>query len=143
MLFRSAAKLAQLSRRLEEINRTLSSENVTNDMDNYRKLTRESAEIQPVVELYREYEKFEADLKGAQEMAADPEMRELAEAEIPDIKARLEGLEKDLQKQLLPKDPNDDNNIFLEVRAGTGGEEAALFAGELFRMYCRYAERNR
>ena len=138
-----AAKLAQLSRRLEEINRTLSSENVTNDMDNYRKLTRESAEIQPVVELYREYEKFEADLKGAQEMAADPEMRELAEAEIPDIKARLEGLEKDLQKQLLPKDPNDDNNIFLEVRAGTGGEEAALFAGELFRMYCRYAERNR
>ena len=112
-------------------------------MDNYRKLTREGAEIEPVVALFREYEKSEADLNGAQEMASDPEMRELAEAEIPEIKARLEDLEKTLQKQLLPKDPNDERNIFLEVRAGTGGEESALFAGELFRMYCRYAERNK
>ena len=138
-----AAKLAQLSRRLEEINRTLSSENITNDMDNYRKITRESAEIAPVVELYREYEKSEGDLKTAEEMAADPQMREFAEAEKTGIKARLEALEKDLQKQLLPKDPNDERNIFLEVRAGTGGDESALFAGELFRMYGRYAERNR
>ena len=138
-----ATKLAQLSRRLEEINRTLSAEDVTSNLDNYRKLTRERAEIAPVVELYRDYEKSEADLKGAQEMAADLEMRELAEAEIPEIKARLVELEEDLQKQLLPKDPNDERNIFLEVRAGTGGEESALFAGELFRMYCRYAERNR
>ncbi len=138
-----AAKLAQLSRRLEEINRMLSSENVTADMDNYRKLTRESAESAPVVALFREYEKSEGDLKAAQEMATDPEMREFAETEKSEIGAQLERLEKDLQKQLLPKDPNDDNNIFLEVRAGTGGEEAALFAGELFRMYCRYAERNR
>ena len=119
-----AAKLAQLSRRLEEINRTLSSEGVTSNMDNYRKLTREGAEIEPVVALFREYEKSEADLNGAQEMASDPEMRELAEAEIPEIKARLEELEKTLQKQLLPKDPNDERNIFLEVRAGTGGEES-------------------
>ena len=138
-----ALKLAQLSRRLEEINRTLSAENVTDNMDNYRKLTRESAEIGPVVELYREYEISEGDLKAAEEMATDPEMREFAEAEKSEIRAKLETLEKDLQKQLLPKDPNDDNNIFLEVRAGTGGDEAALFAGELFRMYCRYAERNR
>ena len=137
------AKLAQLSRRLEEINRMLSSENVTGNMDNYRKITRESAEIEPVVALYREYEKSEGDLKVAEEMAADPAMREFAESEKTEIRAKLEGLEKDLQKQLLPKDPNDDNNIFLEVRAGTGGDEAALFAGELFRMYCRYAERNR
>jgi len=138
-----AAKLAQLSRRLEEINRMLSSENVTGNMDNYRKITRESAEIEPVVALYREYEKSEGDLRAAEEMAADPEMREFAEAEKSEIRAKLEQLEAELQKQLLPKDPNDDNNIFLEVRAGTGGEEAALFAGELFRMYCRYAERNR
>ena len=138
-----AAKLAQLSRRLEEINRTLSSEGVTDNMENYLKINRERAEIEPVVELYREYEKGEADLKGAQEMAADPEMRELAEAEIPEIRARLESLEAELQKQLLPKDPNDERNIFLEIRAGTGGEESALFAGELFRMYCRYAERHR
>ena len=138
-----AAKLAQLSRRLEEINRTLSSEDVTSDLDNYRKLTRESAEIAPVVQLYREYEKGEADLKTAEEMAADPAMREFAESEKAEIRAKLEQLEADLQKQLLPKDPNDERNIFLEVRAGTGGEESALFAGELFRMYCRYAERNR
>jgi peptide chain release factor 1 len=137
------AKLEQLSRRLEEINRTLSSEGVTDNIDNYRKLTREGAEIEPVVALFRDYQKGEADLRGAQEMAGDPEMRELAEAEIPEIKARLEALELTLQQQLLPKDPNDERNIFLEVRAGTGGEESALFAGELFRMYCRYAERNR
>ena len=138
-----AAKLAQLSRRLEEINRTLSSEDVTNNLDNYRKLTRESAEIAPVVELYREYEKSEGDLRVAEEMAADPQMREFAEAEKTEIRAKLEQLEMDLQKQLLPRDPNDERNIFLEIRAGTGGDESALFAGELFRMYCRYAERNR
>ena len=76
-------------------------------------------------------------------MAADPEMREFAEEEIKAGKARLEALEVDLQKQLLPKDPNDDKNIFIEVRGGTGGDESALFAGDLFRMYTRYAERNR
>ena len=138
-----AAKLAHLSRRLEEINRMMSSETITNDMDNYRKLMRESAEIEPVVDLYRKYEKSEGDFKAAEEMAVDPEMREFAEAEKTEIRAKLEQLEIDLQKQLLPKDPNDEANIFLEVRAGTGGDEAALFAGELFRMYCRYAERNR
>ena len=138
-----AAKLAHLSRRLEEINRMMSSETITNDMDNYRKLMRESAEIEPVVDLYRKYEKSEGDFKAAEEMAADPEMREFAEGEKTEIRAKLELLEIDLQKQLLPKDPNDEANIFLEVRAGTGGDEAALFAGELFRMYCRYAERNR
>jgi peptide chain release factor 1 len=138
-----AAKLQHLSRRLEEINRMMSSETITGDMDNYRKLMRESAEIEPVVDLYRDYEKSEGDLKAAEEMAADPEMREFAEAEKTEIRAKLEQLEIDLQKQLLPKDPNDEANIFLEVRAGTGGDEAALFAAELFRMYCRYAERNR
>ncbi len=138
-----AAKLQHLSRRLEEINRMMSSETITSDMDNYRKLMRESAEIEPVVALYRDYEKSEGDLRAAEEMALDPEMREFAESERTDIRAKLEQLEVDLQKQLLPKDPNDEANIFLEVRAGTGGDEAALFAAELFRMYCRYAERNR
>lgn len=138
-----AAKLSQLSRRLEEINRALTAETVTDDLDNYRKLTRESAEIAPVVELYREYHKSEQDLKAAEDMANDPEMREFAETEKTEIHARLELLESELQKQLLPRDPNDERNLFLEVRAGTGGDESALFAGELFRMYCRYAERNR
>ncbi|HEY9447106.1 MAG TPA: peptide chain release factor 1 [Burkholderiales bacterium] len=138
-----AAKLSQLTSRLEELNRLLSTEDVTADMDAYRRLTREHAEIGPVVELYRSYRKSEGDLAAAQEMAADPQMRAFAEDEIRETRERLAQLEIDLQKQLLPKDPNDDRSIFLEIRAGTGGDESALFAGDLFRMYARFAERNR
>ena len=138
-----ANKLANLSDRLEELNLLLSSEAATANMDTYRKLTREHAEIGPVVELYKAYKQCEQDIKTAQEMASDPEMRELAEAEIDECKVRSEQIESDLQKQLLPKDPNDERNIFLEIRAGTGGDESALFAGDLFRMYSRFAERNR
>src|SRR5262245_8454499 len=138
-----ATKLAQLSTRLEELNRLLAQENATADLDVYRKLTREHAEIAPVVELYQGYARGEADLQAAQEMSADPSMREFAESEIKQTRERLAAIEQELQKRLLPKDPNDDRNIFLEIRAGTGGDESALFAGELFRMYSRYAERNR
>jgi peptide chain release factor 1 len=138
-----AAKLAQLASRLAEINRLLSSEDATADMESYRRLSREHAEIGPVVELYNAYLKSEADISSAQEMTADPEMRELAEAEIKHGKEQLIGIEAELQRRLLPKDPNDERNIFLEIRAGTGGDESALFAGELFRMYQRYAERRR
>ena len=136
-----ASKLAQLSARLEELNMLLSSEDVTRDMDNYRKLTREHAEIGPVVDLYAAYRKSERDVAAAAELAGDPEMRELAEAEVRDGRRRLEEIEALLQKELLPKDPSDERNIFLEIRAGTGGDESALFAGDLFRMYVRYAER--
>jgi peptide chain release factor 1 len=135
-------KLAQLSRRLEEINQLLSSENATADMGNYRKLTREHAEIAPVVKLYEAYRSGEEDIHTAQEMSGDPAMREFAETEIRETRERLGKIEAELQKQLLPKDPNDERNIFLEVRAGTGGDESALFAGDLFRMYTRFAERN-
>jgi peptide chain release factor 1 len=138
-----AAKLAQLSGRLEELNRLLSSETATADLDNYRRLTREHAEIAPVVALYQRHAQGEADIQAAQDMSGDPAMREFAEAEIRQTRERLAGIEQELQKRLLPKDPNDERNIFLEIRAGTGGEESALFAGELFRMYSRYAERNR
>ena len=138
-----AAKLAQLTLRLGELNQLLSSENVTANLDNYRKLTREHAEIAPVVELYQSYRRSEEDIQAAQEMASDPAMREFAEAEIRDTRQRLTQIEVELQQQLLPKDPNDDRNIFLEVRAGTGGDESALFAGDLFRMYARFAERNK
>jgi len=138
-----AAKLAQLSGRLEELNRLLSSENATADLDNYRKLTREHAEIAPLVELYQRYVRGESDIQAAQEMSGDPSMREFAESEMRQTRERLAGIEQELQKRLLPKDPNDERNIFLEVRAGTGGEESALFAGELFRLYSRYAERSR
>jgi peptide chain release factor 1 len=138
-----AAKLAQLTRRLDEINGQLASETVTADLENYRKLARERAEIAPVVELYQAYRAGEADIEAAREMADDPGMREFAESEIRETRERLERLEADLQRELLPRDPNDERNIFLEIRAGTGGAESALFAGDLFRMYARYAERNR
>ncbi len=137
-----AAKLGQLSTRLQELNQLLSSETVTADLDNYRKLTREHAEIAPVVELYSTFREAEADVRSAQSMISDPEMKELAEAEIRDGKLKLAELEEELQRRLLPSDPNDERSIFLEVRAGTGGDESALFAGVLIRMYSRYAERN-
>jgi len=135
------AKLAQLSRRLEELTQLLSSETATADMGNYRKLTREHAEISPVVKLYEAYRSGEEDIQTAQEMSGDPAMREFAETEIRETRERLGRIEAELQKQLLPKDPNDERNIFLEIRAGTGGDESALFAADLFRMYARYAER--
>ena len=138
-----AAKLANLSDRLDEVTRLLSSEDATRDMDNYLKLNRERAEIEPVVALYHAHQSCAADLATALEMANDPEMKEFADGEIKHGRERLEQIEVDLQKQLLPKDPNDDRNVFLEVRAGTGGDEAALFAGDLFRMYSRFAERRR
>ncbi len=134
-------KLIQLSSRLDELNCLLSSETITSDLDNYRKLTRERAEIVPVVELYHAYQLGEYDIQTAQEMSADVEMREFADTEIRDGKEKLAQIESELQKLLLPKDPNDKHNIFLEIRAGTGGDESALFAGDLFRMYTRFAER--
>ncbi len=137
------AKLDQLSERLVELNLLLSSENATADMDSYRKLTREHAEITPVVELYHAFRQAEQDVVAAQDMRSDPEMRDFAEEEIAAGKERIAQIELDLQKLLLPKDPNDERNIFLEIRAGTGGDESALFAGDLFRMYSRYAERQR
>jgi len=134
-------KLATLSERLDEINRLMSSEGVTDNMDNYRKLTQEHAEITPIVEQFHVFQQSESDIAEAQKMLSDPEMKEFAQEEIEAGKAKLEEVEANLQKLLLPKDPNDDRNIFLEIRAGTGGDESALFAGDLFRMYSRYAER--
>ena len=134
-------RLTRLSVRLEELNQLLSSQSATVDLDNYRKLTREHAEIVPIVELYRAYRQSEQDILTAKEMHADLEMRAFAESEIQVGKEKLVQIESEIQKQLLPKDPNDERNIFLEIRAGTGGDESALFAGNLFRMYSRYAER--
>ncbi|MEN6584574.1 MAG: peptide chain release factor 1 [Sulfuricella sp.] len=137
------AKLASLSERLEELNLLLSSADITSNMDNYRKLTREHSDLTPVVAQYHAWQQCEQDMRDAQEMLSDPEMKEFAAAEIEEGKARLEQIELDLQKLLLPKDPNDERNVFLEIRAGTGGDESALFSGDLFRMYTRYAERQR
>jgi len=134
-------QLTRLSVRLEELDKLLSNEKITIDLDNYRKLSRERSEIEPVTGLYNVYQQIEQDLATAREMCADPQFRDFAEAEIEADKQKLAGIEAEILKLLLPKDPNDERNIFLEIRAGTGGDESALFAGDLFRMYSRYAER--
>ena len=136
-------KLEQLSQRLEELDRAFASEETARDMDVYRALGRERADIEPAVRLFQSFRHAEADRDAARDMLADPEMRELAQSEIADTETRLEALEGELQRALLPRDPDDDRNLFLEVRAGTGGDEAALFAGDLLRMYTRFAERQR
>ena len=138
-----ATRLASLDSRLREIDSRLSDPEVTKDLDNYRKLSQERAEIEPVVRIFGEYRLAENDVAAAEEMSKDPEMRAFAEDEIKAGRERLAALEAELQRKLLPRDPNDDRNLFLEIRAGTGGDESALFAGDLFRMYSRFAERNR
>jgi peptide chain release factor 1 len=134
-------KLSQLAERLEEIGQLLAREDAAADLVRFRKLSREHAELTPVVALYQAYRQTEADMATAQELLSDPAMKAFAQSEIDAGRDTLTGLESELQRALLPKDPNDDRNVFLEIRAGTGGDESALFAGDLFRMYARYAER--
>ena len=137
------SKLASLERRLMEIDGRLADPDVANNVESLRKLSQERAEIHPVVEAFGEWRKARADVAAAEEMARDPEMRAFAEDEARAARERIERLEEELQRMLLPKDPNDERNLFLEIRAGTGGDESALFAGDLLRMYTRYADRNR
>ena len=136
-------KLDQLANRLVELDELLMSPEATGNMDNYRKMTREHAELGPLVAVYKSFQQTVADIADAQEMLLEPDMKQFALEEIEAAKARMAELELDLQKMLLPKDANDERNVFLEIRAGTGGDESALFAGDLLRMYTRYAERNR
>ncbi|WP_439683689.1 peptide chain release factor 1 [Cupriavidus oxalaticus] len=137
------AKLDQLAERLDEVNALLAREDATANIDQYRKLSREHAELSPVAEQYAQYRQAQDDLGTAQALLEDPEMKDFAADEIASARERLEALEQSLQRLLLPKDPNDDRNLLLEIRAGTGGEESALFAADLLRMYTRYAERQR
>ena len=137
------AKLDSLVGRLSDINSALALESATRDMEQYKKLSREHAELSGLVSLYERWLQSERDADAAKEMAGDASMKSFADEELKSARASMERLEGELQKALLPKDPNDERNIFLEVRAGTGGDESALFAGELFRMYARYAERQR
>jgi peptide chain release factor 1 len=129
------AKLDSLVGRLDVLNGQLAAEDATRDMDAFRRLSREYAETSQVVALYQKYRQAEGDAEAAREL-------ELAE-DLKAAHAGMERLETELQKALLPKDPNDERNLFLEIRAGTGGDESALFAGDLFRMYTRYVERQR
>ena len=134
-------KLDSLAKRLEELNRLLSAENAARDMGEFRKLSREHAELSSLVDLYGRYRQAERDAADAREMASEPSMKGFADEELKTAQGTMQKLEAEVQAALLPRDSNDDRNIFLEVRAGTGGDESGLFAGDLFRMYTRYAER--
>ncbi len=134
------AKLENLSERLQEINALLSDPDTIADQNKFRGLSQEYAELNPVIACFEKYQQALADIETSQEMMSDPDMKELAEEEYKAAKETRDSLDAELQKLLLPKDPNDDKNIYLEIRAGTGGDEAAIFSGDLFRMYSRYAE---
>ncbi len=136
-------KLETLSERYAEIAALLGEADVISNQEQFRKLSIEYSQLEPVAQHFHAYQQTLADLETAQEMLGDPEMRDMAAEEIDTAKARQAELEIDLQKLLLPKDPHDNSNVFLEIRAGTGGDEAAIFAGDLFRMYSRYAESRR
>jgi peptide chain release factor 1 len=112
-------------------------------MERFKKISKEHSDILPVVDIYKDYLKFDKDIEDAREMLNDPEMKAFAQSEIDNGKEQLERIEKELQVLLIPKDPNDEKNIFLEIRAGAGGDESALFVGDIFRMYTRFVERMR
>lgn len=137
------AKLKSLEQRYEDLMRELSDPAALGDQQKFQKLAKEHSTLQPVVEKYREFRDIEEKLKEAQQLLkeSDPEMRALAQEEITSLQARHVSCNEDLKHLLMPKDPNDEKNVLLEIRAGTGGDEAALFAQEIFRMYSRYAER--
>ena len=137
------ARLESFAARLDELNRLLASENATRDLEQYKRLSREHAELTALALLFERYLQAERDAAAAKEMAADAAMKSFADEELKVAREAMQQLEAELQKALLPRDSNDERNTFLEIRAGTGGDESGLFAGDLFRMYARYAERQR
>ncbi|MHC6227358.1 peptide chain release factor 1 [Pseudomonas sp. X10] len=136
-------KLDTLQDRFEELTALLGDAEVISDQTRFRAYSREYAEVEPVIVAYKDWRKVQDDLEGAQALLKDndPDLREMAVEEVREAKEQLIVLETQLQRMLLPKDPNDGRNVFLEIRAGTGGDEAAIFSGDLFRMYSRYAEK--
>ena len=138
-------KLQTLAERYQEVGALLSDGDTISNQNRFRELSKEYAELEPVVQCFEKYEGVLSNMEEARAMLSesDPDMREMAQEELASAQAQLEPLEAELQKLLLPKDPRDGKNVFLEVRAGTGGDEASIFAGDLFRMYCRYGESQR
>ena len=136
------AKLERLVERRAEIERELSDASVIGDQEKFRRLSQEYAQLGPVADAFRRFRHDINERQGLLQMQNDPhrELAEMARADLPGVEARLAAAEQQLQKFLVPADPLDNNNVFLEIRAGTGGDEAAIFAGDLFRMYSRYAE---
>jgi len=136
-------KLEQIERRYDEMTGELSSSEVLADSGRYQKLAKTHADLAEIVSKFREWKEIDKNLQGAKQLFAeadDPEMKQMAHDEERELTARHESVERDLKLLLIPKDPNDEKNVMIEIRAGTGGDEAGLFAGELFRMYSRYAE---
>jgi len=136
-------KIEELERRFQELEALLSDPTVIANQPEFRKLSREHSDLAPLVDAYRRYRKVLEDIDGNRELLADPEMKEMAEEELASLEEEKDRLDAEIKLLLLPKDPNDSRNVILEIRAGTGGDESALFAGDLFRMYSRFAEKNR
>jgi peptide chain release factor 1 len=135
-------KLEDVERRYVELERSLVDPTVISNRKEYARLGKERSDLEEIVQRYREWKKLSAEIEGHRSLLeeGDAEIRELAKAELPAMRDRLDALEEELKRLLLPRDPNDERNVILEIRAGTGGEEASLFAAELYRMYSRYAE---
>jgi peptide chain release factor 1 len=139
-------RLAQTEKKYDELSQQLADPNVVSDSGKYQKLAKQHSDLTPVVEKFREYKDLKRGIADSRAMVAsetDPDMRAYAEEELAQLESRVGGIEEELKVLLLPKDPNDEKNIILEIRAGTGGDEASLFAAELFRLYTRYAESQR
>jgi len=136
------ARLESVTERHEEIAALLGESDTINDQDKFRELSKEYSQLEPIVSAFANYQTISDNIANAREMEkdSDPDMREMAAEELPELLANLANIETDLQTLLLPRDPRDDYNAFLEIRAGTGGDEAAIFAGDLLRMYLRFAE---
>ncbi|OGC24952.1 peptide chain release factor 1 [candidate division WOR-1 bacterium RIFOXYC2_FULL_37_10] len=138
---RLADKLSRIELRYEELLTLLSQKEIINDREKFQQFGKELSELEELVQFFRKFKETEKQIKETEAMLSDPEMKELASQELDELKTKQEKIKIDIEILLLPKDPSDEKNIIMEIRAGTGGEEAALFAGELLRMYLRYAER--
>ncbi len=136
-------KLSRLTERYEEVGQLLSDPDIIGNQNRFRDLSKEYAELEPVVQSYERYYQMKASREEAETLLSDPEMRDMAREELDACDEQLGPMEDELQRLLLPKDPNDGKNVFLEIRAGTGGDEAAIFAGDLFRMYSKFAEQKK
>jgi len=136
-------KIEELEVRYQELESLLADPTVIANQPEFRRLSREHSDLTGLIEAFRRYKKVLFEIEGNRELLTDPEMKEMAQAELQELEQQKDELEGEIKLLLLPKDPNDDRNVILEIRAGTGGDESALFAGDLFRMYSRFAERNR
>ena len=138
-------RLEQIAARYEELGREMASDEVLNDHEKYQKVAKQHRDLEPMVDAFRDYQRTRQGIADAQSMLAetDPEIRAMAQEELTQLEERLPRIEEELKLKLLPKDPNDEKNVILEIRAGTGGDEASLFAAEVFRMYSRFAEQHR